>query len=109
VEELQRIFQFFDTDASGTVTLQEIERQMSMLGFKISIRSMEEVVGQASADLSGELSFPAFVVAMLSHVQKVRTAVVLVCCMRASAYPGGSARFWHAMGCFLAQGNSSTC
>lgn len=89
MSELQRIFQFFDTDASGTVTLQEIERQLSLLGMKISIRSMEEVAEHADADAGGELSFPAFVVAMLNYVQKVGAAVVLVCCFQAFGKPGG--------------------
>jgi hypothetical protein len=71
VQELQTIFQFFDVDGSGQISLVEIDHQMSSLGFRVSLAPLQAILEQLNMPGSGKpgLTFPAFVVAMLGHMR----------------------------------------
>jgi serine/threonine protein kinase len=60
IEELQTLFQLFDTDGNGTIDINEIAALFRKLGYEPSVEKLHGLVMQCDSNKNGELEFPEF-------------------------------------------------
>mmetsp|Transcript_35961 Transcript_35961/g.60582 ORF Transcript_35961/g.60582 Transcript_35961/m.60582 type:complete len:527 (+) Transcript_35961:150-1730(+) len=62
---LKELFKSFDTDNSGTITLQELREGLHSMGSPLSAKEVEEVMQAADIDGDGNISYEEFIAATL--------------------------------------------
>ena len=60
VEELQTLFNLFDTDGNGSIDRDEIAALFRKLGFEVNPNRLQELVNKCDQDSNGALEFPEF-------------------------------------------------
>jgi len=60
LEELQTLFQLFDTDGNGTIDVNEIAALFRKLGYEPSAEKLTALVMEVDSNKNGELEFPEF-------------------------------------------------
>ncbi|KAG9392698.1 EF-hand domain pair [Carpediemonas membranifera] len=56
----EEIFNFFDTDHSGTVNARDLERVFSILGVDLSSKEAQSIITELDMDKSGKIDFIEF-------------------------------------------------
>ena len=59
--ELLAAFRVFDTDNSGTITLQELKEGMDLIGEKISEEELSKWLEAADIDKDGSINYEEFI------------------------------------------------
>ena len=55
--KVRQVFDSFDTDGSGTVSTDELQRLIDACGLSISEEEVSQIMDEADADNSGEVDF----------------------------------------------------
>ncbi len=59
--ELRAAFQVFDTDQSGTITLDELKNAIELLGEDVTHQELEEWLKLADVDCDGQIDYDEFI------------------------------------------------
>ena len=69
IDEMKEIFSLVDKDGGGTISTEELEELLEIIGIKASKDDMEVMVEQMDADNSGEIDFEEFAEVMTRRVE----------------------------------------
>jgi calmodulin len=69
IDEMREIFSLVDKDGGGTISTEELEELLEIIGIKASKDDMEVMVEQMDADNSGEIDFEEFAEVMTQRVE----------------------------------------
>ena len=58
---LKRTFDQFDSDKSGSISVETVNTILKMMGMHVSPRALDEIIHEIDEDDSGTLEFPEFV------------------------------------------------
>merc|ERR1711884_57191 len=58
---LKRTFDQFDSEKSGSISVETLNTILKMMGMHVSSRALDEIVQEIDEDGSGELEFPEFI------------------------------------------------
>ena len=67
---LRQMFETFDVDGSGTITLAELRAGLRNIGATVSESDVEEILRETDIDHSGQIEFAEFLAATL-HLSKI--------------------------------------
>ena len=65
IKEFREIFNLVDKDKGGTISVQEVQDLMDMLGMQMSEAETRAMVAEIDLDGNGEIDFPEFLTMML--------------------------------------------
>lgn len=77
IEGLRRIFQQFDRDHNGTITVAELREAMKNKGLELPADEVEELIHCADVDMNGVIDYEEFIAATL-HVSRLEEESVLL-------------------------------
>jgi len=61
VDDLKKAFQVFDSDGSGNISPDELQRIMINVGEPVSLEDVNKVISEADEDGDGEINFEEFI------------------------------------------------
>ncbi|KAG5490259.1 hypothetical protein JKF63_00378 [Porcisia hertigi] len=60
ITELKEAFAAFDTDCDGSITVEDLEKVFSSIGYKVSKKKLQSILAEADLDSNGVIDFPEF-------------------------------------------------
>ena len=71
IKEFEEAFLLFDTDCSGTISIDELEVVMNSLGQRPTDEELKKMIAEADADGNGEVDFEEFLTLMKKQIKNM--------------------------------------